>query len=137
MYRGTHGSVEHNLKTTVVVCNVLSGLGRVTRGLPQAGTPLSYLPHQREEWPHLHGLSLAKQRGSSSRHSLNPPSYTRAFGDGPRNFEPWSRTWTTPELAPPPPNYHTTTGVTFQLLDRFNVHAALHGGSLVVLGSNS
>ncbi|GFV17186.1 hypothetical protein TNCV_336741 [Trichonephila clavipes] len=31
---------------------------------------------------------------------FNP--YTRAFGDGPCNFEPWSRvTWTTPELAPP------------------------------------
>ncbi|GFW27647.1 uncharacterized protein TNCV_765291 [Trichonephila clavipes] len=28
-------------------------------------------------------------------------NYTRAFGDGPRNFEPWSVTWTTPELAPP------------------------------------
>ncbi|GFW25294.1 hypothetical protein TNCV_5088601 [Trichonephila clavipes] len=32
--------------------------------------------------------------------------YTRAFGDGPRHFEPWSRT--TPELTPPPsPSYHT------------------------------
>ncbi|GFT62185.1 retrovirus-related Pol polyprotein from transposon 412 [Trichonephila clavipes] len=27
--------------------------------------------------------------------------YTRAFGDGPRNFEPWSNEWTMPELAPP------------------------------------
>ncbi|GFV18667.1 uncharacterized protein TNCV_3526021 [Trichonephila clavipes] len=31
-------------------------------------------------------------------------------------------TWTTPELAPPSPNYqHHTNGRTFQL-DRFNVH---------------
>ncbi|GFU72337.1 hypothetical protein TNCV_4715481 [Trichonephila clavipes] len=32
--------------------------------------------------------------------------YTRAFGDGPSNFEPWSSD--VDELAPPSPNYHTT-----------------------------
>ncbi|GFV07030.1 hypothetical protein TNCV_2664091 [Trichonephila clavipes] len=31
-------------------------------------------------------------------------SYTRAFSDGPCNFEPWS----SDELAPPSPNCHTT-----------------------------
>ncbi|GFW31585.1 hypothetical protein TNCV_4420181 [Trichonephila clavipes] len=35
-------------------------------------------------------------------------SYTRAFGDGPRNFEPWSSDVNEPELAPLSPNYHTT-----------------------------
>ncbi|GFX88032.1 uncharacterized protein TNCV_158501 [Trichonephila clavipes] len=45
-------------------------------------------------------------------------NYTRAFGDGPRNFEPWS----TPELAPP---LLTTTPLQREevsALDRFNVH---------------
>ncbi|GFW74079.1 hypothetical protein TNCV_4176261 [Trichonephila clavipes] len=34
-------------------------------------------------------------------------NYTRAFGDGPRNFEPWSSGVDDPEL-PLSPNYHTT-----------------------------
>ncbi|GFX56226.1 hypothetical protein TNCV_1631551 [Trichonephila clavipes] len=59
-------------------------------------------------------------------------SYTRAFGDGQRNFEPWSA----PELAPPPPNYHTN-GRKFQLSTDLTCIAALQGGSLEVLGSNS
>ncbi|GFU31245.1 uncharacterized protein TNCV_1742371 [Trichonephila clavipes] len=46
--------------------------------------------------------------------------YTRAFGDGPRILNHGQVTWTSPELAPPSPNYHTN-GRTFQL-DRFNVH---------------
>ncbi|GFV35917.1 hypothetical protein TNCV_2866761 [Trichonephila clavipes] len=46
---------------------------------------------------------------------LSKRVYTRAFGDGPRNFETWS--WTTPELAPPSPNYHTKpTGGRFSSL---------------------
>ncbi|GFY33169.1 hypothetical protein TNCV_1240201 [Trichonephila clavipes] len=45
-------------------------------------------------------------------------------------------TWTAPELAPPSPNYHTN-GRTFQLSTDLAYIAALHGGSLVVLGSNS
>ncbi|GFS56832.1 hypothetical protein TNCV_2222391 [Trichonephila clavipes] len=41
-------------------------------------------------------------------------------------------TWTTPELAPPSPNYHTTpTGGRFSF-DRFNVHRCPNG-----MGSNS
>ncbi|GFW75762.1 hypothetical protein TNCV_4429451 [Trichonephila clavipes] len=39
--------------------------------------------------------------GSSTR-------YTRAFGDGPRNFEHGQVTRTTPKLELPSPNYHTT-----------------------------
>ncbi|GFS97108.1 uncharacterized protein TNCV_184581 [Trichonephila clavipes] len=31
-------------------------------------------------------------------------------------------TWTTPELAPPSPNYHTTPTGDVSALDRFNVH---------------
>ncbi|GFW40840.1 hypothetical protein TNCV_4368881 [Trichonephila clavipes] len=45
-------------------------------------------------------------------------------------------TWTTPELAPSSPNYHTS-GRSFQLSTDLTCIAALHGGSLVVLGSNS
>ncbi|GFU69885.1 hypothetical protein TNCV_113041 [Trichonephila clavipes] len=45
-------------------------------------------------------------------------------------------TWTTPELAPPSPNYHAN-GRTFQLSTDLTCIAALHDGSLVVLGSNS
>ncbi|GFY13753.1 hypothetical protein TNCV_4961231 [Trichonephila clavipes] len=44
--------------------------------------------------------------------------------------------WTTSELAPPPPNYHSNWR-TFQLSTDFTCIAALHSRSLVVLGSNS
>ncbi|GFU78054.1 hypothetical protein TNCV_4778621, partial [Trichonephila clavipes] len=46
-------------------------------------------------------------------------------------------TWTTPELAPSP-NYHTTPtgGGRFSSSTDLTCIAALHGGSLVVLGSN-
>ncbi|GFV01776.1 hypothetical protein TNCV_2258371 [Trichonephila clavipes] len=59
--------------------------------------------------------------------------YTRAFGDGPQFLNHGQVTWTTPELAPPSPNYHTTNGRTFQLSTDLTCIAALHGGSLVVL----
>ncbi|GFY20558.1 hypothetical protein TNCV_211901 [Trichonephila clavipes] len=42
----------------------------------------------------------------------------------------------TPELAPLSPNYHTNER-TFQLSIDLTCIAALHGGSFVVLGSNS
>ncbi|GFV78960.1 uncharacterized protein TNCV_4347191 [Trichonephila clavipes] len=45
-------------------------------------------------------------------------------------------TWMTPELAPLSPNYHTN-GRTFELSTDLTCIAALHGGSLVILGSNS
>ncbi|GFX08383.1 hypothetical protein TNCV_3268721 [Trichonephila clavipes] len=59
---------------------------------------------------------------------------SRAFGDGPRNFEPL---WTAPELAPPSPNYHYTNGRAFELSTDLACIAPLHGGSSEVLGSNS
>ncbi|GFV74650.1 uncharacterized protein TNCV_5130921 [Trichonephila clavipes] len=49
-------------------------------------------------------------------------SYTRAFGDGPRNFEPWQVTWTTPELAPPLLTTTPHQREDVSALDRFNVH---------------
>ncbi|GFX18562.1 hypothetical protein TNCV_3371351 [Trichonephila clavipes] len=45
-------------------------------------------------------------------------------------------TWTTPELVLPSPNNHAN-GRTLQLSTDLACIAALHGGSLVVLGSNS
>ncbi|GFY34134.1 hypothetical protein TNCV_2504371 [Trichonephila clavipes] len=36
-------------------------------------------------------------------------SYTRAFGNGPRNFEPWSSDVDDTLAGTPSPNYHTTT----------------------------
>ncbi|GFT00420.1 uncharacterized protein TNCV_1981611 [Trichonephila clavipes] len=47
--------------------------------------------------------------------SCSPPGYTRAFGDGPRNFEPWSSG--TPLLTSTP---HQREDVS--ALDRFSVH---------------
>ncbi|GFU99367.1 hypothetical protein TNCV_3769191 [Trichonephila clavipes] len=55
-------------------------------------------------------------------------SCTRAFGDVILNRG--QVTWTTPELA------HRTNGRTFQLSTDLTCIAALHGGLLVVLGSN-
>ncbi|GFW90834.1 hypothetical protein TNCV_2418291 [Trichonephila clavipes] len=49
----------------------------------------------------------------------HPKHYTRAFGDGPRKFEPW---WTTPELAPPPPTTTPHQREDVSALNRFNVH---------------
>ncbi|GFT72285.1 uncharacterized protein TNCV_1390091 [Trichonephila clavipes] len=46
-------------------------------------------------------------------------------------------TWTTPELAPPLLTTTHTCGKTYQLSTDLTCIAALHGGSLVVLGSNS
>ncbi|GFW82985.1 hypothetical protein TNCV_4604121 [Trichonephila clavipes] len=44
----------------------------------------------------------------------------------------------TPGLAPTSPNFHTTPTRRRLSLDTFNVHwPSLHGGSLMVLGSNS
>ncbi|GFW51022.1 uncharacterized protein TNCV_3593041 [Trichonephila clavipes] len=49
-------------------------------------------------------------------------SYTRAFGDGPRNFEPWSSDVETPELAPPLLTTTPHQREDVSVLDRFNVH---------------
>ncbi|GFV89935.1 hypothetical protein TNCV_4642781 [Trichonephila clavipes] len=64
---------------------------------------------------------------------LTSVGYARAFGDGILNHG--QVTWTTPELEPPSPNYHTTP--TREDVSDLTCIAALHGGSLVVLGSNS
>ncbi|GFX14484.1 uncharacterized protein TNCV_1616671 [Trichonephila clavipes] len=68
---------------------------------------------------------------------LTVVNQVEGFCNGPRNFEPWSSDVDdTCELAPPSPNYHTN-GRTFQLSTDLACIAALHGGSLVVLGSSS
>ncbi|GFV54492.1 hypothetical protein TNCV_2281971 [Trichonephila clavipes] len=65
-------------------------------------------------------------------------SYTRAFGDRPRHFEPWSCEEEGTSVAhPPSPNYQTTPTRGRLALDRFNIHRPLHVGSSAVLGSNS
>ncbi|GFU27401.1 hypothetical protein TNCV_3323151 [Trichonephila clavipes] len=64
-------------------------------------------------------------------------SYTRAFVATDYVVSNHGQvTWTTPELAPPSPNYHAN-GKTFQLSTDLACIAFLHGGSLVVLGLNS
>ncbi|GFT54741.1 uncharacterized protein TNCV_5001161 [Trichonephila clavipes] len=54
--------------------------------------------------------------------ALRQFGYTRAFGDGPRNFEPWSSDADDTELAPPllttTPHHREDVSA----LDRFNVH---------------
>ncbi|GFX03057.1 hypothetical protein TNCV_4288401 [Trichonephila clavipes] len=47
-------------------------------------------------------------------------SYSRAFGDGPSNFEQWSND-ETPELATPSPNFHTSPTEGRLSLGRFNL----------------
>ncbi|GFX65140.1 uncharacterized protein TNCV_4820311 [Trichonephila clavipes] len=49
-------------------------------------------------------------------------SYTRAFGDQPRHFEPWQVTWTTPELAPPLLTTTPHQREDVSALDRFSMH---------------
>ncbi|GFU23419.1 hypothetical protein TNCV_1859621, partial [Trichonephila clavipes] len=64
--------------------------------------------------------------------------YTRAFSDGPRNFEAWSNDeGAKPELAPPLQLPHHTNERTFQLSIDLTCITALHGGSFVALRSNS
>ncbi|GFU68267.1 hypothetical protein TNCV_833941, partial [Trichonephila clavipes] len=62
--------------------------------------------------------------------------YTRAFSDGPRNFEAWSNDEGDICVGTPSPNYHTNERA-FQLSIDLTCIAALHGGSFVALGSNS
>ncbi|GFW12303.1 hypothetical protein TNCV_2489471 [Trichonephila clavipes] len=81
-------AIYHSFEEFRRAKNVLSPVwcSRPTTGVPLAHATMNFV-----------GLDLTTS-----------DSYTRAFGDGPRNFEPWSITWTTPELASPSPNYHTT-----------------------------
>ncbi|GFU68901.1 hypothetical protein TNCV_4882281 [Trichonephila clavipes] len=48
--------------------------------------------------------------------------YTRALGDGPRNFEPWSNDEDDTCAGTPSPSYHTTATGRRLSSDRFNVH---------------
>ncbi|GFV24521.1 hypothetical protein TNCV_814051 [Trichonephila clavipes] len=61
--------------------------------------------------------------------------YTRAFGDGPRNCEPWSSDEDDTGAGTLSPNYHTN-GRTFELSTDLTYIAPLHGGSSAALGSN-
>ncbi|GFV97865.1 uncharacterized protein TNCV_2021801 [Trichonephila clavipes] len=49
-------------------------------------------------------------------------NYTRTFGDGPRNFEPWSSNLMTPELEPPLLTTTPHQREDVSALDRFNVN---------------
>ncbi|GFY07622.1 hypothetical protein TNCV_4094921 [Trichonephila clavipes] len=48
--------------------------------------------------------------------------YTRAFGNGPRYFEPWSSDVDDTSGVTSSPNYHTTPREDVSALDRFSVH---------------
>ncbi|GFU30488.1 hypothetical protein TNCV_1687451 [Trichonephila clavipes] len=84
----------------------------------------------------LFALSQTRSGVISAAFCLLKVATLGAFGDGPRNFEPWlsdkDDTW----LAPSSPNYHTN-GRTFELSADLTCIAPLHGGSSMVPGSNS
>ncbi|GFV42674.1 alpha-2 adrenergic receptor [Trichonephila clavipes] len=61
---------------------------------------------------------------------LSQCCYTRALGEGPRNFEPWSSNVDDTGAGTPSPNYHTN-GRTFQLSTDLTCIAALQDRSLV------
>ncbi|GFV84954.1 hypothetical protein TNCV_3892921 [Trichonephila clavipes] len=64
-------------------------------------------------------------------------SLHEGFGDGPRNFEPWSSDLTTPELAPPNQYYTPQQRERrFQLSTDLTCIAALPRRVFAVLGSN-
>ncbi|GFW71638.1 hypothetical protein TNCV_2548511 [Trichonephila clavipes] len=87
------------------------------RGLPQ---------------PEKHG------KGYETKKVWEPLSYTKAFGDGPRNFEPWSSNEEDTSADKPSHNFYTTPTGGRLRINIFNVHRPhLHGGSSVALGSNS
>ncbi|GFX06345.1 hypothetical protein TNCV_505641 [Trichonephila clavipes] len=79
-----------------------------------------------KEWQYCHQL-ISSERPNAARGLLATDHILLNHGQV---------TWTTPELATPSPNYHTN-GRTFQLWTDSACTAALHGGSLVVLVSNS
>ncbi|GFT72676.1 hypothetical protein TNCV_755811 [Trichonephila clavipes] len=60
--------------------------------------------------PLQHEGTLNSRRAASPLVRLveGEESYTRAFGNGHVILIHGQVTWTTPELAPPSPNYHTT-----------------------------
>ncbi|GFX32015.1 hypothetical protein TNCV_4098661 [Trichonephila clavipes] len=63
-------------------------------------------------------------------------SYSRAFGDGPRNFEPWSSDQDDTCVGTTSPNFNTPPTGGRLSSDIFYVHRPpLLGGSSAVLGS--
>ncbi|GFX88121.1 transposable element Tcb1 transposase [Trichonephila clavipes] len=80
-----------------------------TRGMVTANMERNVSRHH-TELVCLSIISYIRARGGAT-------GYTKAFGDGPRNFEPWPsdeelrrrpQLRTTPELTAPSPNYNTT-----------------------------
>ncbi|GFX24879.1 hypothetical protein TNCV_3451511 [Trichonephila clavipes] len=70
--------------------------------------------------------------------NIAPFSYSRVFGDGPRNFEPWTSQEDDTRDGIPSPNYHSTSnGKTFELSTDLICIDPLHGGSSEVPDSNS
>ncbi|GFW08657.1 hypothetical protein TNCV_2776781 [Trichonephila clavipes] len=64
--------------------------------------------------------------------------YSRVFGDGPRNFEPWPSDGDDTGAGTTSANFHSRPEGGRLSFDIFNMHRPpLHGGSSVVLGSNS
>ncbi|GFU65442.1 hypothetical protein TNCV_633651 [Trichonephila clavipes] len=51
---------------------------------------------------------MAKNGFQKCFDDLYKPCYTTAFGDGPRNFEPWSSDLHDTRAGTPSPNCHTT-----------------------------
>ncbi|GFU05740.1 hypothetical protein TNCV_1005221 [Trichonephila clavipes] len=84
---------------------------------PKEGTPSSEDANSQRELilPRVkrrkEGFRVVNQAEFSSKPKVIAQSIeatSRAFGDGPRHLNHGQVTWTTPELAPPSPNYHTT-----------------------------
>ncbi|GFV38438.1 hypothetical protein TNCV_4393191 [Trichonephila clavipes] len=68
----------------------------------------------------------------------HPESCTRAFGDGPRNFEPWSSNENDNRADIPSTNFDTTSTGGRLSFDIFYEHwLPMSGGFSVVQGSNS
>ncbi|GFW21664.1 hypothetical protein TNCV_4281791 [Trichonephila clavipes] len=57
-----------------------------------------------DSWSAYHEFESSATEDPLSRGAV----YTRAFGDGPRNFEPWSSDVDDTWAGIPVPNYHTT-----------------------------
>ncbi|GFV08575.1 hypothetical protein TNCV_2892901 [Trichonephila clavipes] len=72
--------------------------------------------------PKLKGKGLIWCEELTLLDHLRIPSYTKAFGDGPRNLNHGQVKWTTLELAPPLLTTTPHQREDVSALDRFNVH---------------
>ncbi|GFX39610.1 hypothetical protein TNCV_2103541 [Trichonephila clavipes] len=77
--------------------------GRMNRHSPNSKPPDAFLCGER---PKKHLLQNASCRLLSME--MGPLCCVRAFGDGPRNFEPWSSDEDDTRVGTPSPNYHTS-----------------------------